>query len=95
MPQRFGFFTAKPMRVRQNRPSAHRRGYGGKAWEALRLECLKRDNWQCRQCQRVCTGPKEAHADHIVPKRLNGPDTLENLQTLCIRCHYQKGKAGL
>jgi len=31
------------------------------------------------------------HVDHIIPKRLNGPDSEENLQTLCQSCNLQKG----
>lgn len=26
-------------------------------------------------------------ADHIVPRHRGGPDTVDNLRTLCIRCH--------
>jgi 5-methylcytosine-specific restriction endonuclease McrA len=29
-------------------------------------------------------------ADHIHPKHLGGPGTLENAQTLCLGCHYAK-----
>ena len=31
------------------------------------------------------------HVDHIVPKRLNGTDLMENLQTLCEFCNLSKG----
>lgn len=29
-------------------------------------------------------------ADHIKPKHKGGPNTLDNLQTLCLRCHQEK-----
>lgn len=29
--------------------------------------------------------------DHIVPRVLGGPDTLDNLQTMCAPCNEQKG----
>ena len=29
--------------------------------------------------------------DHIVPKSLGGPDTLENFQTMCLPCNSLKG----
>lgn len=91
MPERFSFFKpSKKVRQRATKPNSHRRGYGGKDWEAIRLKVLLRDNWQCRACKRVCSGPKEAHCDHIVPKRLGGPDTMENLQCLCASCNAKK-----
>jgi 5-methylcytosine-specific restriction protein A len=89
-PERFSFFQPKRSRQRPTKPSASKRGYGGKAWESLRLKVLLRDNWQCRACGRVCTDSKEAHCDHIVPKRLGGLDTMENLQCLCARCNAKK-----
>ena len=29
-------------------------------------------------------------ADHIKPKHKGGLDTLDNLQTLCLKCHQEK-----
>src|SRR4051812_9113236 len=34
--------------------------------------------------------PSDLHADHIVPRRAGGPDTLANLQPLCRACHGVK-----
>lgn len=28
--------------------------------------------------------------DHIIPKALNGPDDLDNLQSICRECHTTK-----
>lgn len=93
MPERFSFFSPKKKpRLRPTRANSYRRGYGGKEWEAIRLRVLLRDNWQCRACGRVCSDKKEAHCDHIIPKRAGGPDTLENLQCLCSRCNAKKVK---
>lgn len=93
MPERFAFFKpSKRVRQRANRPNSFRRGYGGKAWEAIRLKVLLRDNWQCRQCSRICSLDKEAHCDHIVPKRAGGNDTMDNLQCLCASCNAKKVK---
>jgi hypothetical protein len=30
-------------------------------------------------------------ADHVIPESKGGPTTLENLQTLCMRCNLKKG----
>lgn len=54
------------------------------------MQVFARDNWQCQRCGRVCGGPREAHCDHRIPKRLGGPDTLDNLQCLCAKCNAKK-----
>ena len=59
-----------------------------KRWQALRIQALRRDDFQCLQCG--ARGRLEV--DHIEPVREN-PDksfTLDNLQTLCPSCHSQK-----
>lgn len=57
-------------------------------WQALRLEALRRDGWQCVQCgSRV-----RLEVDHVQPVRTH-PEAafdLSNLQTLCARHHTQK-----
>lgn len=46
----------------------------------------KRDNTTCQKCgQRLI----HLHTHHIVPLRLGGEDTVENLITLCAACHYE------
>jgi hypothetical protein len=52
--------------------------------ENLRLATLLRDNFTCQQCKKRNT-PLEAH--HIVWRRNGGADTINNLITLCHRCH--------
>lgn len=52
----------------------------------LRSSILKRDKYACQECG-VQTS-LEVH--HIIPVHLNGPDTLDNLVTLCISCHADK-----
>jgi 5-methylcytosine-specific restriction endonuclease McrA len=55
---------------------------------------LTRDAWQCRECGRVCSDKREAHADHII--RIadgGGRYDLANGQTLCVRCHGRKTRA--
>lgn len=79
-------------RRRDERPSAHARGYGGRGWMLARRQALARDGYQCRACGQIVHG-RRAHVDHITPKAQGGSDLLENLQTLCATCHQRKTNA--
>lgn len=61
----------------------------GKAQKRLARE---RDNHTCRRCQRPVKG-KEAHVHHVVPERCfdvpSKAHDLDNLITLCDRCHLR------
>lgn len=64
-------------------------GYGP-GWNSKRKKTLKRDNYTCQRCGYTkddshASVPLQAH--HIVPRSEGGPDTLDNLITLCRRCH--------
>ncbi|MAK61798.1 MAG: endonuclease [Ponticaulis sp.] len=67
----------------------------GPRWKAIRVQALQRDGWKCVQC-----GEKVGlEIDHIKPVR-DRPDlawSLDNLQSLCGRCHARKTRteAGL
>lgn len=59
-------------------------------WPALRLATKRRDNFQCVKCG----GAGRLEVDHIKPVR-DAPELafdLDNLQTLCVRCHSAKTK---
>ena len=96
MPQRIP--THQPLRlsVRRKRDDSHRpnaaaRGYCDKAHRAWRQAVLTRDAWTCRDCGRVCSDKREAHADHVVAISQGGERyDVANGQTLCIRCHARK-----
>ena len=60
-------------------PPDHRRKRIG---EPLNRLAKERDGWTC-----VCCGLPAYEAHHIEPFSLGGPDTLENLATLCAKCH--------
>lgn len=96
MPRRITAFvptrTGKkdPYVVRAERPTAAERGYNSRGWYAIRRQVLVRDSWQCQACGRICVDKREAQVDHIVPKTQGGQDTMDNLQTLCIKCHGRK-----
>lgn len=70
--------------------SVHWKGGGGRnlgrtAWRRLRQEVLERDGHACREC----TGSTGLVAHHIVHHDCGGPDTLDNLLTLCRPCHLR------
>lgn len=57
-------------------------------WKALRLIALRRDGFRCIECR----APGRLEVDHIKPVR-EAPElafVLENLQSLCPRCHGAK-----
>lgn len=56
------------------------------AWQEIRLQVLKRDNYRCVSCS---TPVKSAEADihHLLPRSMGGTDELSNLVTLCDGCH--------
>lgn len=49
---------------------------------------LKRDDYQCQYCGRR---DQKLTIDHVVPRRINGPETWENLVTACVVCNAKKG----
>lgn len=78
-----------------DRPNAYRRGYGGKKWELMRRRIFRRDNYVCQDCGRICVEGDEdegrwPHCDHIRPKSQGGGEDVDNLQTMCGRCHNIK-----
>lgn len=58
-------------------------------WNTRRKKVYRRDGYTCQNCgaKGGPHGNTELHAHHIVPKSQGGTHKLENLQTLCARCH--------
>jgi len=54
---------------------------------SLRLAVYARDGWRCLRCGAA----ENLSLDHRIPYSLGGPDTMENLQTLCMPCNDWKG----
>jgi group II intron reverse transcriptase/maturase len=53
----------------------------------VRWKTLKRDNWNCQSCGRDLGGVP-SHVHHKKKYGSNGdPDRLENLVSLCVKCH--------
>ncbi|MGA0927281.1 MAG: HNH endonuclease [Burkholderiaceae bacterium] len=83
--------AGRPQRI-EDRPNAHERGYCDKRHKAWRLAVLTRDGWQCQTCGRICSGKREAHADHRIPI-IQAPHLrydVANGQCLCVACHASK-----
>jgi len=59
----------------------------------LRLEVLQQDKWSCRVCGTRLRSA-EAAIDHIIPRRRftrrEKADEIDNLQSLCGKCHQIK-----
>jgi 5-methylcytosine-specific restriction endonuclease McrA len=60
--------------------------YYSPQWKALHDAVLARDHGICRYC-----GEKGVQADHVIPRRKGGPDTLNNLVCCCPRCNKLLG----
>ena len=57
-------------------------------WKRVRRLVLERDGYRCRACGKA-SGRFEV--DHIIPLSFSGaPFDMENLQTLCRPCHFDK-----
>jgi len=56
-------------------------------WKGIRQDALDRDGWECHFCGNDRDSGVSLHVHHIEPKSEGGPDTLENLITLCRDCH--------
>lgn len=58
----------------------------------LRFLVMRRDSFRCCQCgaSPAVTPGVELHVDHVVAWSTGGATTLENLQTLCLRCNLGK-----
>ena len=81
--------------ARLNNPDLHGKEYqqSNRLDENLRIATLMRDGYQCTQCKEK----KSLDAHHIIWREYGGKDTIENLITLCKRCHKKvhKGKLKL
>lgn len=66
--------------------------YFSSSWRSLRKQILDRDGWVCRECNQPIRG-RHAHVHHKLPRALGGPNSEENLISLCDRCHSQKHMA--
>jgi len=57
-----------------------------------RRSVFARDDYQCQYCGQLA---RELTIDHVLPKRLGGGASWENLVTCCRRCNAKKGDKAL
>jgi 5-methylcytosine-specific restriction endonuclease McrA len=63
-----------------------KQGVGTRTWRKTRERILRRDQFICQYCS------QEADTvDHVIPRRLGGLDSDDNLVAACQRCNYSKG----
>jgi len=55
-----------------------------------RLKAFQRDKFKCQ----VCKSTNQLHIHHLIPRTKQGTDELENLITLCEKCHRNKAHQG-
>ncbi|WBX80132.1 HNH endonuclease signature motif containing protein [Virgibacillus salarius] len=68
--------------------------YQSKEWRTLRLEALKRDNYECQECKRQ-GGVSLAQNVHHIKEVKQFPElalVLDNLESICIPCHNHEHK---
>lgn len=76
----------------------------GASWKTIRLEVYRRDGFTCQRCGVKCVSKKSATPEtnrrviqchHIIPYKQSRNNNLDNLITLCLRCHRRvHGKDG-
>lgn len=69
--------------------STTKRGYGY-VWRKIRTQVLKRDAYLCVACKQAGRYVPATDVDHVISKANGGTDELENLQSLCKKCHRSK-----
>ena len=63
--------------------------YRGEDWNEKRKLCYKRDKYICQDCGIVRSKSLLA-AHHLIAWRLTKDNSLENLITLCLKCHGKR-----
>ena len=66
--------------------SALRSSGSTRRWTKIKLRILRRDGFICQYC-----GQEANTVDHVIPRRLNGNDSDDNLVASCRRCNLSKG----
>lgn len=69
--------------------------YNSKEWKMARAAAVSRDNYLCVHCLLDGHTVPAEEVDHIVPIKVNWGKrlSLDNLQSLCFKCHRAKTRA--
>jgi len=57
----------------------------GQAYRKLQRQVLERDEFRCQTCGKYVEDGVPPH--HVRYRSQGGSDTMENLKTLCMKCH--------
>ena len=57
-----------------------------------KIDLLVKQDHKCNECKKVID-LKKCQFDHIIPLGAGGEDNINNIQALCIDCHYTKSKS--
>jgi 5-methylcytosine-specific restriction enzyme A len=60
-------------------------------WIIIRKNVYERDNWICQKCGKHCK-EKEIQCHHVIPYRICLHDKIDNLITLCVKCHAKEDR---
>jgi hypothetical protein len=88
----YGLYVGKTIGVRlhSDRPSKNRGSY----WKRQAYRARLRDGYKCQDCGlQFERGTKLLHVHHKIPRRLYGSDHLDNLISLCGKCHRRADAA--
>ena len=84
--------------------SLHKRGRSSNHTlnKSEKNEILKKQNYLCngkwcsdRHGKTLDININNCNFDHIIPKGLNGNNSIKNIQALCPNCHYEKTRKDL
>lgn len=79
----------------------HERHLDSADWRRIRQLVYARDNYTCQECGIATMNFRDSRsnpsrrvqAHHIIPRRYGGGDELENLVTLCAKCHTKRERS--
>ena len=59
---------------------------GKQVYRRLMKRVFERDDWRCRRCGSL----ENLQVHHKIKRSQQGNDSLDNLETLCARCHISE-----
>ena len=82
-----GMFGKKPWNYIDGKYKKWGNAYRGFNWKKIKKMVKERDNFTCVKCGKKETNKEWLQVHHIVPYRLTQDNSLDNLVTLCSKCH--------